>query len=150
MKKIRIELQPVASGKKTYRLFNSVEALYISLCEKDDYVFDIDESFEISLEKNEFIEVEWLGCEPIYENCKMITLNYVRIAKAKRLSNGTNSISIYVGWIENDSMKFEDTYDKLTTTVRLHNEQDWKLDFRLLFNDEFINEEKAHYAPFHV
>jgi len=135
MKKIRIELKQGALAKSLI-IFDSAESLYFWL--DNDKSKEPEGSLFVDITRDEFIEIEWMGCEFVYEKDNSVKrLDSVRMAKCMPTKNsGTPKIFTYNGWISSDSISFKDHEDNSSYTTILHDSSQWKLDFSVLFSDE--------------
>lgn len=77
-------------------VFDNAEALFVWL---DDNQSGFDDTKVIELLADDFIDVEWLGCEVVNLNNAHKYLDLVNIAYAKMPENGSNHVVEYFhGW----------------------------------------------------
>ena len=148
MKKVRIELLPGVREKR-YTFFDSVEALY------DDMAFgraaeEISgrkayDSFEVVLRDDDFLEVEWMGCENLFEeDATWYSLSFVRLCKCTNTKNSSGSrVEPHVGWILESDLIFCDSIDDSCKKILLRNPDDARLDFPSIFKDEQADAAKS-------
>lgn len=144
MKKIRI-IPADAEGTKMFMLFPSAEALYEWMKEPDidpKVIIDVMGIEEIVLAPADFVEMEWLGCEYVYEGSKWNKLDYVRFAKAYTPKDATGlMVTIHHGWLNEGTFSFNDYSDENFIVSKVSsNEQ--KLDLGALFHDEDADAEE--------
>jgi hypothetical protein len=129
LKKFKITLlSGVLSKQHTFSLFSSVEALYLSTFEDhiDEIAIDLCTFYD-----NEYVEVEWCGCEFSIEGNEYFRYDLVRMIRARPSQNGADLIlSIHYGW----SMDIFHEYSKHLQIKRYENETDG-FDFEDVFND---------------
>lgn len=107
MKKVKLSLVNKhiinAQESVTYDLFHSPEALYVWLQDhqSDDSISIIDIADVVTLNNQEYAEVEWLGCEYLHINSsksiRFDNVQFIKFSPAK-ISKG-KVINVYQGWI---------------------------------------------------
>lgn len=152
MKKVRIELLPGVREKR-YTFFDSVEALY------DDMAFgraaeEISgkkayDCFEIVLRDDDFLEVEWMGCENVFEeDATWYSLSFVRFCKATGTKNSSGiRVEPHFGWILESDLVFCDSIDSTCKKILLKNPEDARLDFPSIFKDAEIDDTETATKP---
>lgn len=143
MKKVRIITKE--DRTKDYHLFDSPEALYLWLNEVEDDAINNPEGCDIvTLNPDEFIEAEWLGCEFVNEgNSYHSRLDFIRLAKrSKKIDPNGNIVSIHCGWIDSSEMSFNDEECFDSYTLKLTDPTQWELDLDLLFDEGEEDSEK--------
>jgi len=149
MKKCKVRLIDSKSRQKCFYLSPSADLLY-SLASKFDNKalikkLKLNPEIEIvSLNPGEeqWIEIEWNGCQNIKNDDKIVRMNYVKLVKITKLTSGDDSdalISIHLGWILKDDLSFT-THKKKGVRVTLLSKDDEQYDFSELFQsyDEII------------
>jgi len=145
MKKIRLELKPGVESK-TIMVYDSPEALYLNI--EDPEEMGAIGSIPIRIGKGEFIEAEWRGCEFVKEGKDWLRFDSVRLAKSSPTKNSSGSlVSIYFGWVNADTLSFDDKEDADSYTIRLLSPADWKMDLGLLFMDDKEDSENEKLFP---
>jgi len=149
MKKCKVKLIDEKSKKKYFYLSPTADLLYSlalkfsnkSLIKKMKLNSEIE---IISLDPNEeqWIEIEWNGCQNVKIHDRLVRMNYVKLVKTTKLTSGNDSdtlISIYLGWMLKDDLSFT-THKKNGVKVTLLSKDDEQYDFCELFQsyDEII------------
>jgi len=160
MKKVRITTKDV--NGKNFRIFNSPESLYVWLNDPDlQEDPDMDPSIGniVHLKRGETMEVEWCGCEFVYEGEELLfRTDYIRIGKLIStptfFSGGKSVVGIQDGWITEDSINFKSTTIGSTKTTLLTKRSRHKFDLDELFAareayDELSEEEEKEIKIFH-
>ena len=104
MKKIRITVNRGLSGKK-FPVFNSTESLYVWLNDPEiKSTPDLDPSLGtvVHLRNGETMEVEWRGCEFVYEDNKLLfRADLIRLCKEIKINAPILKplIGIHAGWV---------------------------------------------------
>lgn len=139
MKKVRITVTRGSQGKY-FNIFNSPESLYVWLNDPELQERKLDSSLgnTIHLKKGEVMEVEWCGCEYIYEQDKLLfRADYIRIGKLIStpgfFSKGKNVVGIQDGWIVDDIIAFKSGTDDATRTTKLTTRSKHKFNLDELF-----------------
>lgn len=139
MKKVRITVNKGSKGK-SFNIFNSPESLYVWLNDDELQEDELDPSLgnTIHLKKGEVMEVEWCGCEYIYEHDRLLfRADYIRIGKListpSFFSRGKNVVGIQDGWIIDDIISFKSQSDDLTKTTKLTSRSKHKFNLDELF-----------------
>lgn len=151
MKKVRLSLK---RGVKSwsFKLFDSAEAAYYL---KNDERDKSDYHQKLSLIPGSFMEVEWMGCEYLYDsenpeeglphNEYHESFSKVRIAKltkAKKIK-GRDYVELAVGWVrENEIPWSQDTHDNVKI-IKINDNKKSKLDFSILFKELWKEEDEA-------
>jgi len=147
MKKCKITLAPRAKQKFFY-LAPDAEVLYFlsaGLKPKAAHLMlkSCPEIEIVSLSHDQWIEVEWNGCQNIFEDNDTFKSNFVRIVKASKLSMSEESdslVSLHFGWLLGDQLKFV-THKSSGMNVKMLTEEDEQFNFRELFQDNETPEE---------
>lgn len=140
MKKVRINLRNgVHNAMRKFPLFPSVEDIYFWFTELDavepSSVPDVD-CVELN-HPNEFLEVEWRGCEFAYETQqnRVIGFDFVRLVKARPSQNSSGHIiSLHYGWSMGEILPFKGTFQDIVVK-RLHTD-DAQFNLEKIFQDE--------------
>lgn len=161
MKKVRITVSKGSKGKD-FRIFNSPESLYVWLNDPDLQTDDdLDPSLGniVSLKRGEVMEVEWCGCEFMYENDVLLfRADYIRIGKLISeptfFSGGKSVVGIQDGWVTSDMISFKSSVNDSTKTTKLTTKSKHKFDLDELFAareayDELSHEEVEESKIFH-
>ena len=135
MKKIRIELGLDSIGK-TLTFFDSAESLY--LWTQMGRPTEPEGSFDINLNPGDYIEIEWYGCEYVYDGPNSWQrLNCLRMAKAMRTKNASGVlVTVHYGWASDDTLPFASSQDDVSRTILVNSQEESMLDLPLLFKDE--------------
>ena len=137
MKKMRITVNKGSSGKK-FKIFNSPESLYVWLNDPDlqaEKKMDPSLGTEVHLKKGETMEVEWRGCEFIYEASFEARIDYIRLGKVVKVTPYLRKdlVGIQDGWIVEAIMAFKPGVDDDTKTTMLTKKSKHKFDLDMLF-----------------
>lgn len=141
MKKVRITVKRGSKGK-AFNIFNSPESLYVWLNDPDlQEDFDLDPTLgnTVYLKQGEIMEVEWCGCEYVYEDGELVLkTDYVRIGKLISsptiFARGRNVVGIQDGWIAEGTVFFKTHSDDETRTTKLSSKSKHKFDLDELFS----------------
>jgi hypothetical protein len=132
MKKIRITLRQEAKGPKTVlRMFPDSESLYMWMCEPTSDISQI-----VDLEEDEFIEVEWMGCEFVRFDGKQVPLQLIRAVRAIEVGTpGEITVHPFFGWVPHTEVGFFDyvTDDAVVTKIDVASS---KVDMNSVFETE--------------
>ena len=145
MKKIRITASKDISGKK-FPVFNSTESLYVWLNDPDIKASkDLDPTLGtvIHLRSGEMMEVEWRGCEFIYEDEKLLfRADLVRLCKEIKLKVPTSKpiVGIHEGWVVKEILSFDPKENKGVRTTKLSDRSRHKFDLDELFESNELIE----------
>lgn len=115
-----------------YVLSNKTNSKNLSAILKKDPIIE-----KISLEPEQWLEVEWNGCQNIHDGVKTVRVNCVRLIKSCKLTTGDDSdslVSIHFGWILNDHLRFTN-YRKNGMRVKMLEKNDEQYNFDDLFQD---------------
>ena len=154
MKKVRLKLKQGGDPWK-FVIYDSVESAYY-LNESDVKDVDSNEDFSkiISLDKDDLIEVEWLGSEWSYDldsktKSMKAKLQYdkfdnVLVGKISqsKIIEKCRVIEIYIGWIKGGTIKWSQSTQKGVRITRVNSVIDSKVDFSSLFRTKREEEEK--------
>jgi hypothetical protein len=140
MKKVRITTNKGVSEKE-FKIFNSPESLYVWLNDPElQSENGIDSSLgnSVRLLKGEVMEVEWCGCEYIYEQETLLfRADYVRIGKQIKspsfFTGGKSVVGIQDGWVLADTISFTSKSDTKTKTTKLTSRSRHHFDLDELF-----------------
>ena len=137
MKKVRITVNKGSAGKKI-PVFNSPESLYVWLHDPDlRYSQRLDPSLGsmIMLRPGETMEVEWLGCEFIYEVDQVLRVDQIRLAKTMKVKSMSmsNVIGVHSGWIVEEIISFKSGRNEEIKRTRLTNKSKQKFNINELF-----------------
>lgn len=97
------------------------------------------DSFEVILNEGEFLEVEWMGCENVFDSHddNWESLSYVRMCKATSTKNASGlRVMPYIGWINERNLSFVDSIDDYCTKTVLTSPDQCFLDFSSIFKDD--------------
>lgn len=153
MKKVRITINKGHTDKE-FKIFNSPESLYVWLNDTELQEENLDSSIGniVNLKKGEIMEVEWRGCEYIYENDKLLfRADYIRIGKLinspSMFLKGKDVVGIQDGWILSDTISFKSYSDEKTKTTKLTPRSKHRFDLDELFaaRDEYDSEEEEEF-----
>jgi hypothetical protein len=139
MKKVRITVNKGSKGK-SFNIFNSPESLYVWLNDpelQEDKKLDPSLGNTIYLKKGEVMEVEWCGCEYVYEKEKVLfRADYIRIGKMINMPSfldGKNIVGIQDGWVVDDIISFRTSADEAVKTTKLTTRSRHKFNLDELF-----------------
>lgn len=148
MKKVRISLK---RGTKSwsFRIFDSAEAAYYL---KNDAREKSDNHQMLYLMPGSFMEVEWMGCEYLYESDEYVgaaavrrhdTFSKVRVAKLtkSRDKSERDVIELAVGWVGDGAIPWSEDQRNDLRIIRINEEGKSKLDFSILFKKIWEDEE---------
>lgn len=134
MKKIKITLNN-GSPKETLLLFTSPEAAYAWAIgsPKERESFDVGEMVGLDVDRDDFIEVEWYGCEYAYDGPEHTRLDLVRAVKAHQPQNSSGlMVSIHSGWTCDSIVPFREFKDD-HITISVVSPKDERFNFNELF-----------------
>lgn len=142
VKKLRVQVAPHQSEAQSFLLFNSAEALYVWLKDRSDDPGDyMSEAEEVIIVPGEYLEVEWRGCEFVYEGNDHQRMDFVRLAKASPSANASGMIiSIHYGWTIDEELPISD-YEDENIIIRRLDPDEKQLDLAILFKDDEADEE---------
>jgi hypothetical protein len=140
MKKVRITT--TNSKGKSFKIFSSPEAIYVWMNDpdmQDDDYMDPTVGNLVHLKKGEVMEVEWCGCEFVYENNSLLfRADYIRLGKLISeptiFTEGKKIVGIQDGWITSDIIDFKSGTNELTKTTKLTSRSKHKFDLDELFS----------------
>jgi len=145
MKKCKVT--PSSNTKqKFFYLAPDAETLYmISRCDKKKLIQSLKSHPDveiISLKPEQWLEIEWNGCQNIYDNSgrNFVKMNYVRMIKVTKLTSGDDSdslISVHFGWMLSDQLRFTN-YRNGGIRVKMLKPHDDQYNFLDLFHDNEI------------
>ena len=158
MKKVRITTNKGVS-EKHFTIFNSPESLYVWLHDPDlQGDDDVDPSLgnTVILLKGEVMEVEWCGCEHVYEEETLLfRADYIRIGKHVKspsfFAGGKKVVGIQDGWVLGGSISFNSRLDEKIKTTKLTTRSRHNFDLDELFEsrgDYEVEEETSEPGPF--
>ena len=153
MKKVRITTTD--SKGKNFKIFNSPEAIYVWMNDpdlQDDDYMDPTVGNVVHLKKGEVMEVEWCGCEFIYEKESLLfRADYIRLGKQISeptiFTEGKKIVGIQDGWVTSDIINFKSGTDKLMKTTKLTPRSKHKFDLEELFSAREAYEEMEDEEP---
>lgn len=141
MKKVR--LSPKRGKTWSFKLFDSAEAAYYL---KSDNREISDYHQRINIATGSFMEVEWMGCEYLYDSDDVEELAWdehhelfakVRIAKltkSKKVKE-RDYIELAIGWVRGSDIPWsQNTHDDVKI-IKINNDKKSKLDFSVLFKE---------------
>ena len=120
----------ISSPQVILRLFFNSETLYMWMCEPETPIDQI-----VDIEEDEFIEVEWMGCEFVTIGDKKQPLHLVRAVRALNSSGSISIIQPFYGWIPHMEIGFF-SYDTDHVTVTSINETMSLIDMKIAFMSE--------------
>jgi hypothetical protein len=138
MKKIRITVNRGLSGKK-FPIFNSTESLYVWINDPEiKSTPDLDPSLGtvVHLRNGETMEVEWRGCEFIYEgNNLLFRADLIRLCKEIKVNVPTLKpiVGIHEGWVVSEVLSFDPKGNKGVRTTKLTDKSRHKFDIDEIF-----------------
>jgi len=91
----------------------------------------------VNLDQEQWIEIEWNGCQNIYDDEGTTRMNYVRLIKIMKLTSSEDSnslISAHFGWMLGNQLRFGN-YKRNGMKVKLLSKEDVQYDFSELFHD---------------
>ena len=142
MKSIRVTPNEKIESK-FITLFTSVEAAHSWAVESktDPTVINFIQDVEkLELKQDEFMEVEWMGCEFTRDEHEDLRFDYVRMAKARPAKNSSGIlVTVHAGWTCDRILPFKDYADDTMTVTKLTAESA-KLNLSVIFKD---NEKKS-------
>lgn len=145
MKKIRITVNRGLSGKK-FPVFNSTESLYVWLNDPEiKSTPDLDPSLGtvVHLRNGETMEVEWRGCEFIYEDNKLLfRADLIRLCKEIKINAPILKplIGIHEGWVVSEVLSFEPKGNKGVRTTKLSDRSRHKFNIDEIFESREVVE----------
>jgi hypothetical protein len=156
MKKCKVTLAPGETKTKYFYLFPDAALLH-RLAQKtteknlNNLLKHHPEVEVVSLKRNQWIEVEWNGCDIHYESGRCISTSFFRLAKAAHTSKKINEgslLSLHFGWMLSDHLRMNDQVCngvKVATML----EDDEQFDFSELFQDNETSEDILKSAEQH-
>lgn len=101
-------------------LFSSAEALFIW---HDDPNNDVDADITVlGLRPDDYMDVEWCGCEIVYQNGSYTIFNFVSVAFARQPDNGSGHVvKSFSGWVSEHVLPTKST--KTFTITRLNDDE---------------------------
>jgi len=145
MKKIRLTVNRGLSGKK-FPVFNSTESLYVWLNDPEvKAAADIDPSLGtiVHLRNGETMEVEWRGCEFIYEENRLLfRADLIRLCKEIKVNTPLLKplIGIQEGWVVSEVLSFEPKANKGVRTTKLTSRSRHKFNIDEIFESREVVE----------
>jgi len=145
MKKIRLTVNRGLSGKK-FPVFNSTESLYVWLNDPEvKAAADIDPSLGtiVHLRNGETMEVEWRGCEFIYEENRLLfRADLIRLCKEIKVNTPLLKplIGIHEGWVVSEVLSFEPKANKGVRTTKLTSRSRHKFNIDEIFESREVVE----------
>ena len=138
MKKCKVTLS-TKSKQRFFYLAPDAETLYFLSLKSDkkniDSLLMTHPSIEVvPLGHDEFMEIEWNGCQNIFDGIRITKMNYVRLVRGVNSSRGDSIISVHFGWIFGDSLKFVN-HRKYGVRVKMLSKKDDQFNFDELFQD---------------
>ena len=141
MKKCKVTLSS-KTKKRFFYLAPDAETLYFLSLKTNkkniDSLLKTHPSIEtVSINYDEFVEIEWNGCQNIFDGLRTTKMNYVRLIKASHGDQNTMSdslISVHFGWIFSDNLKFTN-HKKSGVRVKMLSTKDDQFNFDELFQD---------------
>ena len=147
MKKVR--LSPKRGKTWSFKLFDSAEAAYY-LKSDDREISDYHQ--RINITPGSFVEVEWMGCEYLYDSVdaeEELTwdehhelFDKVRIAKlikSKKVKE-RDYIELAFGWVRGSDIPWsQNTHDNVKI-IKINDDKKSKLDFSILFKELWKDE----------
>lgn len=151
MKKVRITAGKDSKGKN-FPIFTSPEAIYVWLHDSElrsSQKLDPSLGTMVLLRPGETMEVEWIGCEFLKEEGRLIRFDQIRLAKTmniKSLNLDSNKIiGVHSGWIIDDILSFKSSQTGGIRSTKLTNKSKHKFDIVELFISRgLINEEDEY------
>lgn len=145
MKKIRITVNKGSKGKK-FPVFNSPESLYVWLYDEEIRASNkLDPSLGtmIHLRPGEVMEVEWMGCEYIYEEDGLkARADLVRLAKTMQVKTISTKklVGIYGGWTTDSIVRFKSEKSEDVRVTRLTTKSKHRFNIDELFDSHGMSE----------
>lgn len=147
MKKCKVTLALTAKPKLFY-LAPDAETLYLLTTKtiKENNKRNIKETLKfhpdieiVMLKHGDWAEIEWSGCQNFHdEGLETLRMNYVKIVRvSKALPEAPESISVHIGWIAGDQLRFTN-HRKSGMRVKMLSEKDEQFNFKELFHSEEI------------
>ncbi len=149
MKKIRITINKGATEKK-FPVFNSPESLYVWLHDpvlQNNNRVDPDLGSIILLRPDEIMEIEWMGCEYIDDDHRILRVDQIRLAKTMKTKSSSldNIIGVYSGWTIEDTISFKGGITADIRRSRLTPKSKHKFDIGELFAARDTQEKKDNH-----
>lgn len=146
MKKIKITINKGSPGKK-FPVFNSPESLYVWMyddTQQDSEKLDPSLGTMIHLRPGEVMEVEWMGCEYIYEEGFQSRVDRIRLAKTMQIKNLKSTmakqlVGVYDGWVLESVLGFKSGSTEDAKITRLTARSKHKFDIAELFEARGIS-----------
>jgi len=138
MKKVRMTVDKDSSGKKI-PVFSSPESLYVWLHDpelQDSQKIDPTFGSMIMLRPGEVMEVEWMGCEYVYEEQRTIRIDQIRLAKTIKIKSLKSSgvIGVHSGWTSEEIISFKSGTDGEIKRSKLTKKSKHKFNIQELFS----------------
>lgn len=132
MKQYRVT---VLSGSQEFAIFDSAEALYMWTKEPTQ---EMTGARTISVGREDFLDVEWLGCEFVHEGkSKFSCLNVVHVAFAKATDNESGFVvNPVLGWISRLILPLSESMSKTLKVRQLGPDEGIKLQHPLEEQDD--------------
>jgi hypothetical protein len=148
MKKCKITLAAGETKTKYFYLFpeaNLLHTLAKKTAEKNlnSLLKHHPEVEVISLKRNQWLEVEWNGCDVAFINGKYVSTSFFRLAKAAYVSkkmDDSSLLSLHFGWMLSDHLRMVDQEINGIKVATL-SEDDEQFDFSELFQDNETTED---------
>lgn len=142
MKKCKITLAPKAKQRFFYLAPNASTLYFLAVSSSKKKVRALLKSHPdidvISLSHGQWLEVEWAGCQNMYDGIETVRVNCVRLIRASKLSSSDDRdpmISAHLGWMYMDDLKFTN-HRKAGMKVKMLETSDEQFNFAELFEDD--------------
>lgn len=149
MKKFKLNVKKGASVKNIW-LFSDPESLLIWLLDLEankQELFDLKvETTRIPVKPDDKVEIEWMGCEYVYEHGDPIRIDLVRMVKASPPADCKSGkkglfISGYSGWVVNELLNLRHNAKFDDITVKRINEDESQV--LMPANDHMVHSQVA-------
>lgn len=149
MKKVRITVVKGSQGKK-FPIFKSPEALYVWMHDPDlQSTVRLDPTLGTSvfLRPGETMEIEWLGCEFLKEDNRIIRFDQVRLAKSMKIKalEANKVVGVHSGWTIEEIVSFKSGGDDDIKRVKLTTKSKHKFDIEELFAARGLSQKEDDY-----
>lgn len=149
MKKFKLSVKKGAPVKNIW-LFSDPESLLIWLLDfnanKQELIGLKEETTRIPVRPEDKMEIEWMGCEYVYEHGDPIRIDLVRIVKASPPMDGKSGkkglfVSGYSGWVVTDLLQLRHNAKFDDITVKRINEDESQI--LMPVNDHMVHSQVA-------
>jgi len=149
MKKVR--LSPKRGKTWSFKLFDSAEAAYY-LKSDDREISDYHQ--RINIVSGSFMEVEWMGCEYLYDSVDVeepawnehhelfAKVRIAKLTKSKKVKE-RDYIELAVGWVRGSDIPWSQNAHDDVKIIKINDDKKSKLDFSILFKELWKDEDNS-------